>query len=110
TPHPPEDPDWFRDEHGKRWIAPVGDGTINVVLYDDELASFPPLHPDRPLRAEVYRTVEGNTTQHCAHRWRVVHTSNGEIMASGEGYADKRDRDHALNVLFPDLEPVEVAG
>lgn len=42
------------------------------------------------------------------YRWRVVHSSNGEIMASGEGCADRRDRDHSVNVLFPGVEIVEV--
>jgi len=60
----------------------------------------------RPLRVEVYGLVPDTDPQ--PYRWRVVHTSNGETMASGEGYADRRDRDHAVEVLFPDLEPVEV--
>jgi len=42
------------------------------------------------------------------HRWRVRHTSNGEIMASGEGYTAQVDRDHAVEVLFPGVEIVEV--
>lgn len=73
----------------------------------------------RPLRVETYRTqvdgtlvhlASGTAEQHTAHeyRWRVVHTSNGEIMAAGEGYIDRRDRDHAVATLWPGLDIVEV--
>ena len=66
---------------------------------------------DRPLRVEVYETTDLFAEPPAPdHRFRVVHTSNGEILAHGEGYADKRDRDHAVKVLHPDLEPVEVDG
>jgi uncharacterized protein YegP (UPF0339 family) len=54
------------------------------------------------LRAEVYADHAGK------HRWRVVHTMNGETMASGEGYADTRDRDHAVALLFPGVTVVEL--
>lgn len=64
----------------------------------------------RPLRVETYRCVRGRSTQHFEYRWRVVHTSNGEIMASGEGYTAQVDRDHAVSVLFPGVEVVEVEG
>lgn len=72
---------------------------------------------DRGLRVEVYRQLrpgaskfEPPTDGSFEHRWRVVHTSNGKILASGEGYVDKRDRDHAVQVLFPGVEVVEVEG
>ena len=68
---------------------------------------------DRPLRVEVYERVDVITysgVSETEYRWRVVHTSNGEVMASGEGYADRRDRDHAIEVLFPGVEIVEVEG
>ena len=29
--------------------------------------------------------------------------SNSEILASGEAYSDPRDRDHAVDALWPDL-------
>lgn len=59
------------------------------------------LEDDRPLFAEVYVDRAGE------HRWRVNHTSNAEPMAAGEGYTDRRDRDHALEVLFPGIDVVE---
>jgi hypothetical protein len=70
----------------------------------------------RPFRVELYDGLElapGHTEhRHTGrvhrYRWRVVHTSNGETIASGESYADKRDRDHAIDVLFPGVERVEV--
>lgn len=68
--------------------------------------------PARPLRVETYRTVDrldaGDNL--LEHRWRVVHTSNGEIMASGEGYTDRRARDHAIQVLWPDLPVIEAVA
>ena len=71
---------------------------------------------DNPLRVEVYEQRllrlhdDRDDEPFTDHRWRVVHTSNGEVMASGEGYVDKRDRDHAVKVLHPDLDVVEVEG
>lgn len=70
----------------------------------------------RPLRVEVYeqRLVrlhdDRDDEPFTDHRFRVVHTSNGEILAHGEGYVDKRDRDHAVALLHPDLDVVEVEG
>ena len=73
------------------------------------------------LRVEVYETVAARNVgedridgleiveMYQQYRWRVRH-SNGEVMASGEGYVDKRDRDHAVKVLHPDLDVVEVEG
>lgn len=58
------------------------------------------------LQVEVYsrRNILGKVK----HYWRIRH-ENSEIMAQGQGYADKRDRDHAVNFLHPDLpEPIEV--
>lgn len=57
--------------------------------------------PARPLQVQTYVDTAGQ------HRWRVVHTSNGETMSSGEGYIDTRDRDHAIELLWPDLEVAE---
>ena len=56
------------------------------------------------LRLEHYT---GTPSQDRKYRWRLVHKSNGEIMAQGEGYKEKRDRNHATNLLFPHLNPVE---
>lgn len=70
----------------------------------------------RPLRVEVYEQRllrlhdDRDDEPFTEYRFRVVHTSNGEIMAHGEGYVDKRDRDHAVAVLHPDLDVVEVEG
>lgn len=65
----------------------------------------------RPLRVEVYESTvfaDDHWPEKVEYRWRVVHSSNGEVMASGEGYADRRDRDRAVEVLFPGVEIVEV--
>ena len=65
----------------------------------------------RPLCVEVYHSAWPPITGEAReYRWRVVHSSNGEVMASGEGYADRSDRDHAVNVLFPGVEIIEVEG
>lgn len=40
VPHPPTNPEWFYAPGSERWIAPVGDGSISVVLYNDELRSL----------------------------------------------------------------------
>lgn len=58
------------------------------------------------LQVEVYsrRSIRGRVK----HYWRIRHI-NTHIMAQGQGYSDKRDRDSAVDFLFPDLpEPVEV--
>lgn len=103
-----EGPDWFRDEHGKRWISPVGDGSINAILYDDELASFPPLV--RSFTVETYQKAWPPLTGDAIeYRWRA-RARNGEIIASGEGYADKRDRDHVIELMWPGIDTVEVEG
>ena len=73
---------------------------------DEPQATWPPSTPirgnldARPLIVESYsrKGVLGRR-----HYWRVRHTSNGEILASGEAYSDPRDRDHAVDVLWPDL-------
>lgn len=69
--------------------------------------------PVRPLRVEVYESTvfaDDHWPEKVEYRWRVVHTSNGEVMASGEGYTAQGDRDHAVKVLFPGVEIVEVEG
>jgi hypothetical protein len=78
--------------------------------------------PARSLRVETYRSgttevPELGETEHAhvptgpiEYRWRVRHTSNGEIMASGEGYTDRRARDHAIQVLWPDLPVIEAVA
>ncbi len=35
-----EEPDWFHDPVSGRWVGPVGDGTVFVELFDDELTSL----------------------------------------------------------------------
>jgi uncharacterized protein YegP (UPF0339 family) len=63
----------------------------------------------RPLIVETYSARKALFSTKQEHRWRVRHTANGQIMASGEGYADLRDRDHAVEVLWPDLEVKSLA-
>jgi len=72
-----------------------------------------PATAPRPFRVEVYETKRVDAGPDGAitvtrYHWRAVHTSNREIMASGEGYNDARDRDHAIDVLFPGVERIEV--
>lgn len=108
---------------------PLEPGTWVIVQRDARdrpyLETCDPQHfadsyePVRPLRVETYRsrTTEVTTlgdlepttlpAEPGDYRWRVVHTTNGEVMASGEGYTDPRDRDHAIELLWPDLEVTE---
>ena len=103
-----DEPDWFRDQIGgrwigRRWIGPVGDGTILAQLYDDELAllqaaareaaDFPVAH------VELFTDPTGD------HRWRAI-ARNGEIVAtSGEGY---RNASHARTMAERILPGVEI--
>lgn len=57
----------------------------------------------RPLVVETYSTRRALLSNKRSYGWRVVHKSNHEVMASGEQYNDSRDRDHAVDVLWPDL-------
>lgn len=66
-----------------------------------------PAKPPRPLRLETYSRIGIRGRR---HYWRVRHTSNGEIMASGEPYSRRIDRDRAVKVLWPDLTPVDVGA
>lgn len=54
---------------------------------------------DRPLKVETHSRI-GLLGRR--YYWRVRH-DNGEVMASGQPYKDARDRDHAVDVLWPDL-------
>lgn len=52
--------------------------------------------------AELYRASDG---------WRFrIKAANGEPIASGEAYVDRRDAVAAIAALNPDLEVVEVAA
>lgn len=70
-------------------------------------AIWPPSAPvneilgNRPLIVETYsrKGILGKR-----YYWRVKHTDNHENMGSGEPYSDPRDRDHAVDVLWPDLK------
>lgn len=73
--------------------APVG-GAISPTAPVNEILG------DRPLIVETYSRVGVLGRR---HYWRVRHTDNKEIMGSGEAYSDPRDRDHAVDVLWPDL-------
>lgn len=74
-----------------------------------EKATYPEAVPirgnldPRPLVVETYSTRRALLSSKRSYGWRVVHKSNHEIMASGEMYSDARDRDHAVDVLWPDL-------
>jgi hypothetical protein len=57
----------------------------------------------RPLIVETYSTRRALLSSKRQYHWRVRHKSNGEVVASGEGYAAARDRDHIVDVLWPDL-------
>ncbi len=80
----------FNEWHGEYLLAPEDRG-IHVETYE----THSPIGWDKPDWTE--------------YRWRVRH-SNGKTMASGEGYADARDRDHAVSVLFPGVPTKEVEG
>jgi hypothetical protein len=54
----------------------------------------------RPLIVETY-SRKGVTGRR--FYWRIRHKSNGEIMAQHRGYVRESDRDHAVDVLWPDL-------
>lgn len=58
----------------------------------------------RPLKVETYRIKRAMLSRRTEWRWRVRHTSNGEIMASGQGYANRSDMYDAINVMWPDLD------
>lgn len=76
---------------------------------DEPKATYPASAPirgtlgNRPLVVETYSTKRALFSNKREYRWRVRHKSNSEILASGEAYADPRDRDHAVDVLWPDL-------
>lgn len=75
----------------------------------DPKATWPEATPirgnlgNRPLVVETYSTRRALLSSKRSYGWRVKHKSNGEIMGSGEMYSDARDRDHAVDVLWPDL-------
>jgi hypothetical protein len=54
----------------------------------------------RPLIVETYSRVGLRGKR---YYWRVKHKSNGEPMAAGEPYSTAAARDHAVDVLWPDL-------
>jgi hypothetical protein len=60
----------------------------------------------RPLIVETYSRFG---LLGLRHYWRVKHKSNGEIMSQHRGYVRVEDRDHAVDVLWPDLEVKPVA-
>lgn len=68
--------------------------------------------PARQLRVETYRSVHrlDDSAAKVQYWWRVVHTSTGENMGYGEGYASRTDRDHAVQVLWPDLDVIETTS
>lgn len=98
-----DEPDWFRDPIGCRWIGPVGDGTILAEIYDDELA----------LLTAAVRAASGFPVHYVAlyvdaageHRWRAI-AHNGRVIAgSGEGY---RNAAHARAMAERILPGVDI--
>lgn len=89
--------------------ATIDASTGELVLLDSTLIDQA---ADRGIHVETYRQIgwwaNDDKAEH-EYRWRVRH-SNGEVMGSGEGYADARDRDHAVSVLFPGVPTKEVEG
>lgn len=63
----------------------------------------PPADPPRKNWNAHYR-VETYRGEDLDHRFRVVASSNGEIVASGEGYARQIDMLATLRRLFPEAE------
>ena len=72
---------------------PVG-GAISPTAPINEILG------NRPLKVETYsrKGILGRR-----YYWRVRHTSNGENKADHHGYVREEDRDHAVDVLWPDL-------
>jgi len=97
-----EEPDWFHDSVGGRWVGPVGDGTITVEIFGDELASL--LAAVREAADFPVDHVQLFTDAAGEHRWRAI-ARNGQVVAgSGEGY---RNASHARTMaerLFPGVE------
>lgn len=84
-----DEPDWFHDPVDNRWIGPVGDGTIVVEIFGDELESL--LAAVREAADFPVHYVALLVDDAGEHRWRAV-ARNGEIVAtSGEGYRNASD-------------------
>lgn len=96
-----DEPDWFHDSIGNRWVGPVGDGTIVVEIFGDELA----------LLTAAVRAASGFPVHYVAlyvdaaggHRWRAV-ARNGEPVASGVGYRNASDCWAMAERMFPGIE------
>ena len=98
-----DEPDWFHDQIGGRWVGLVGDGTIVVEIFGDELksllAAVREAEPHPVARVELFTDTTGD------HRWRAI-ARNGEIVAtSGEGY---RNAAHARAMAERILPGVEI--
>ena len=66
---------------------------------------------ERPFTVETY-TVKRWTddkSYELDHRWRA-RGRNGEIIASGEGYTSKANRDHVIELMWPGIDTEEVDG
>lgn len=58
------------------------------------------------LRVERYSTK--SLLRRRQYRFRIVHTRNGEIMAQGEGYNNRFDRDAAVAVLVRQMAVADI--
>ena len=103
-PYPAEadEPDWYHDPIGNRWVGPVGDGTIVVEIFGDELeslvaavrqaAGFPVAH------VELFTDAAGD------HRWRAIARNGRVIAGSGEGYRNAAHAQAMAERMLPGVE------
>lgn len=104
VPYPADadEPDWFHDPVSNRWIGPVGDGTITVEIFTDELASL--LAAVREATDFPVDHVQLFTDAAGEHRWRAI-ARNGQVVAgSGEGYRNASHAQAMAERLFPGVE------
>lgn len=90
------------DPIGNRWVGPVGDGTIVVEIFGDELeslvaavrqaAGFPVAH------VELFTDAAGD------HRWRAIARNGRVIAGSGEGYRNAAHAQAMAERMLPGVE------
>lgn len=83
-----EEPDWFHDSIGGRWIGPVGDGTILAQLYDDELALLQAAMAEAAVTNTTAATIDLNDLDGPK---MVRETACVAQVAIGNFYGDKPD-------------------
>lgn len=61
------------------------------------------------LQSEIWSARRAVLSRKLDHWWRVRHVNGNIVASSGEGYANRADRDDMLNFLWPDLpEPIDL--